>query len=129
MPQEPLDAPGIVGSLRVLGDSLLAGLKSRLELLSLELQDEKYRLIQIFIWISAIVFSAVMAIMFLSLTAVYLFWETARIAVLGTLTALYVGAFVGLGLGFRAYLKRQPKPFAATLEELEEDRACIRKEN
>ena len=122
------EAPGLLHSLRTLGDGLVTGLHSRLELLALELHEEKYRLIQIFFWISGAVFSAVMAITFVSLTLVYVFWESARLAVLGGLAFFYVGAFVTIVVVFRRFLARQPRPFAATLEELQEDSACIRKE-
>ncbi len=118
---------GLLGSARKLGDGLLALVQDRLSLLSVELQEEKFRLIQIFIWISAAVFTALMAIMFASLTLVYLFWESARLAVLGGLTLLYAGALIALIVAFRRWIARQPKPFAATLQEITEDRACIRK--
>jgi uncharacterized membrane protein YqjE len=117
--------PGFLGSFRVLGDSLLATVHDRLELFSVELHEEKLRLVQIFIWISAAVFTGMMAITFASLTLVYLFWESARLAALGGLTLLYGAALAVIIAGFRRYLARQPKPFAATLQELEEDRACI----
>lgn len=129
MESGPLESSGFLSSLRSLGEGLVSGVQRRLELFSLEVQEEKYRLIQIFLWISGAIFSAVMAITFLSLTLVYLFWESARIAVLVGLTVFYAGTFVTVVVGFRRYLARQPHPFAATLEELKEDRECIRKEN
>lgn len=120
---------GIMGSFRALGDSLVTGLQDRLGLFSLELQEEKFRLIQIFFWISAALFTGMMTIMFASLTLVYLFWDSARLAVLGGLTALYATALVVIIITFRRFLAAQPRPFAATLEELAEDSACIRTSN
>lgn len=116
---------GILNSLRSLSDNLLATLQDRLALLSVELQEEKFRLVQIFIWISAAIFTAMMAIAFASLTLVYAFWESARLAVLGGLTLLYVSALIVIVVAFRRFLARQPKPFAATLSEIKGDRACI----
>lgn len=124
----PADS-GYLGSLRSLGDGLLGSVQDRLELFSVELQEEKFRLIQVFTWISAAVFSALMVVTFASLTLVFAFWETARLAVLGGLTALYGGAFLLIVIAFRRYLKRQPKPFAATLQEVHQDRLCIRNES
>ena len=120
---------GLFGALRSLGDGLLASVQDRLELISIELQEEKLRLIQTFIWISAAVFSGLLAIVFASLTLVYLFWDSARLAVLGGLTLFYAATLVAVVCAFRRYLARQPKPFAATLEEIGEDRACIRNPN
>ena len=119
---------GFVGSLRSLGDGLLAVVQDRLKLVSIEVQEEKFRLIRTFVWISAAVFAGMLTITFASLTLVYLFWETARVAVLGGLTVLYAGALAVIILAFRRYLARQPSPFAATLQEIGEDRACIRTE-
>ncbi|MBC7369714.1 MAG: phage holin family protein [Undibacterium sp.] len=120
---------GFAGSLRALADGLLASAHDRLELFGVELQEEKFRLIQIIVWISAAIFAGGMAITFASITLVYLFWESARLAVLFTLTLVYLGALVGVIIAFRRYLARQPRPFAASLQEIKNDRSCIRTTN
>ena len=127
-PATPASA-GFLHSLRALGDGLLATVQDRLELLSVELQEEKFRLIQTFVWISAAVFTGMMAITFASLTLVYLFWANARLAVLGGLAVFYAAALVAIIIAFRRFIARQPSPFAATRQEIGEDRACIRNEN
>lgn len=116
---------GYLDSLRSLGDGLLSSVQDRLQLFSVELQEEKYRLILAFAWISAAVFTGTMAIAFASLTLVYIFWESARLAVLGGLTAIYAGTLVVIIVSFRRYIARQPSPFLATRQEIEKDRACI----
>jgi len=120
------DSAGIIGSLRSLGENLLASVQDRLELFSIDLQEEKFRLIQTFIWISVAIFTGMMAVMFASLTLVYLFWESARLAVLGGLTTFYAVTLVIIIVAFRRFVARQPRPFSATLQEINEDRACIR---
>lgn len=122
-------SPGFLQSIHTLADSLLATLEDRIELVSVELQEEKHRLIQTFIWISAAVFTAVMAIAFASITLVYLLWDSARLYALGGLTLLYTAALVAIIVGFRRHIARQPKPFAATLSEIRADRSCIRTQN
>jgi uncharacterized membrane protein YqjE len=117
---------GFLGSLRALGDSLLATVEDRLELFSVELQEEKFRLIQTFVWISAAVFSAMMTVTFASLTLVYLCWESARLAVLGGLALFFAGTLVAIIIAFRRFIARQPGPFAASQQEIGADRACIR---
>ena len=120
------ETSGLLHSLRSLGDSLLGLVQERIELLSVEVQEEKFRLIQIGIWISAAVFTAMMTLTFASLVLVYLFWDSARLAVLGGLAGFYAVALVTVIVLFRRLLARQSRPFAATLDELREDRACIR---
>jgi uncharacterized membrane protein YqjE len=117
---------GYLSSLRSLGDGFLSSVQDRLALFTVELQEEKFRLVQTFIWISAAVFTGMMAVTFASLTLVYLFWDSARLVVLGGLALLYASALVAIIIAFRRYLARQPSPFAATLHEIGEDRACIR---
>ncbi|MEO6569213.1 MAG: phage holin family protein, partial [Opitutaceae bacterium] len=90
-----------------------------------ELQEEKQRLIQLFVWISVAIFTGMMALAFASFTVVYLFWESARLIVLGGLTLLYTGVATGAVLALRKQIARQSKPFAASLQELRNDRACI----
>jgi uncharacterized membrane protein YqjE len=120
---------GLLGNLRGLADGLLESAHDRLELLTVELHEEKYRLIQIFIWISAIVFFAMLATVFASMVLVVVFWETSRVAVVCSLAGAYVIATVAAVIGFRRTLKRQPRPFEGSLRELREDRECIRTEN
>jgi len=122
-------SPGLLDSLRHLGSDLLGTAHDRIELFTIELHEEKYRLVQLLIWIGAIGFAAVMAMTFITMTVVYLFWESARLAVLGGFALFYAAALTGLALAFRRYLARQPRPFDATLQELREDRECMRSEN
>jgi uncharacterized membrane protein YqjE len=123
------DSPGLVDSIRNLGEGLLASVQDRIALFSLELDEEKFRLIQVFFWISAIAFAGAMALTFASLALVYLFWESARLAVLGGLALVYATAFVSIVVAFRRFLRRQPMMLAGTLQEIREDRECIRTRN
>ena len=125
MQAEPPAPPGFLGSLRTLGESLLAGIQDRIRLVGFDLREEKLRLIQIILWITAVVFTGMLAVAFVSIALVYLFWESARIAVLGGLALAYTGAFVATCVAFRRYLARQPQSFASILRELDRDRACF----
>lgn len=116
---------GILDALKDLGGGLLDSVHDRIELVSAELHEEKVRLIQIFLWITATVFTAMLATTFVSITIVYLFWEKARLAALCSLSGFYLLALAVIVISFRRYIARQPRPFAATLQELKEDRACI----
>lgn len=116
---------GFLGSLQSLGDSLLGTAHDRLQLFSLELQEEKYRLIQILLYTAGAVLAGIMALTFASLTLAFVFWPTARLAVLGGLTVFYLVALLVLVVSFRRFLKTMPRPFDATIAELKEDRACI----
>lgn len=119
---------GFTASLADLGDNLIGTLQERIELVSVELQEEKYRLLQLIIWISAAVFAGVMTLSFATLTIVYLFWESARLGVLAGFTMFYGAALAGVVVLLRRSLA-QPRPFDSTIKTLQEDRECIRKPN
>jgi uncharacterized membrane protein YqjE len=122
-------SPGFFKSLTGLGDNLLGALQDRIELVSIELKEEKHRLMRLLIWMSAAVFAAVMALSFATLTVVYLLWDTARLAALGGFAVFYTAILVWIGFTLRRMLSDEPKPFDATIESLTEDRECIRSQN
>lgn len=117
---------GLLASARGLGDGLLESVRQRLELFALELREEKLRATQLLIWLSVAVFAAGLAVTFASLALVFLFWETARLAVLGGLALFYTAGCLIAVRKFRRWRAQHPKPFEATLAELQNDRACIR---
>lgn len=125
----PTGAAGLLGSLRGIAEGMIGSVHDRVELFSVELQEEKHRLVQTFLWMSAVVVLAVLAMIFGSLAVVVLFWDTAREGVVVALALGYLGAWAAAWLGFRRFLLRQPKPFAASLRELREDRQCVQAES
>jgi uncharacterized membrane protein YqjE len=116
---------GLLGSLRGFADGLLGSVQDRVELLSIELHEEKHRLVQIIVWISGIVLTGMLAIIFASLALIFWFWDSARVAVAFSLAGAYAAGFAAVVLFFRRYLARQPRPFAGTISELKSDRTCI----
>ena len=120
---------GLLGSLRGLADGLIGSVHDRIELIAVELQEEKHRLVQILIWIGAMLVIGLLAIVFASFALVLWLWDTARMAAVGGLALAYAVGLVVLILAFKRFLARQPRPFAATLGELKQDRSCIRPES
>jgi len=120
---------GFLSSLRALGDNLLGALQSRLTLFSIELHEERLRLAQFVIWLTAALFTGVMALAFGSLALAFWLWQSSPLLAVTVLAGVYLVAFVVVALAFRRYLARQPRPFDATIQELEKDRQCIRENN
>jgi uncharacterized membrane protein YqjE len=129
MPDSSSSPPGIIQSVRELADGLVGSFQDRLALLAVEFQEEKFRLIQNFLWLGAVFFSGLLAVGFLSLTIVYCCQGTARLVAMLVLTVVYVGSLVAIILGARRHFARESHPFAATLHEMTRDRSCIRPEN
>ena len=126
---EPAAAPppaGFLQALQNLGDCALSTLQDRLRLLGVELQEEKLRVVQILFWVSAAILAGIMLLIFATLAVASLFWETARTEALTAIAGFYLLALAMVVFGFHRFLKSQPRPFDATLHELQRDRECIR---
>jgi len=105
-------------------DTLLATAENRIELFAVELQEEKCRMVEVLLCVGAVAALALMALTMITLTVVFLFWETERLAALGVLSLLYL---LGTTLAWRALggRLRTHSPLAGTLSELRKDRACL----
>lgn len=115
----------VLDSLKRLARSAVELVQTRLELLSLDVEEAKLRLL------STLLLGAV-AFLFLSLGVVMgalwlvaAYWETHRMLVLGLLTGGFLGAGL-LGLAALAWRARAgPRLFSASLAELEKDREAL----
>lgn len=120
---------GIIDSVRRVGETALALLHARLQLLSVELQEEKYRAVQAMLWLCSGV-----VLIFLGLAIgvgtlallTYGQWGIAGLVGL-TLLLLAVGIIVLAVMWNR--LKSGGMPFNGTLEELRKDSEWFRRKH
>ena len=91
---EPNQPAGVFASLRRLCDLTLATAQTRIELVSVEFQEERERLIRVFILAAAVVFLGNMAVIMVTLTIAYLVGPSARGPLLITITVLYLAAAI-----------------------------------
>jgi uncharacterized membrane protein YqjE len=113
--------PAVVQSLRNLAGSLVALLRTRLELLATELEEERIRLARIAFWSCvALVFLLLGAVMS-TLFVVVLFWDSHRELAVGLLALGYVGAGVIAVLLARSRMRTRSRLFSASLAELAKD--------
>ncbi|HWA28491.1 MAG TPA: phage holin family protein [Lacunisphaera sp.] len=118
---------GLAGSARRLGSSLVGLLQTRLELLAVELQEEKIRILDLLAWLTTIIALAVAAILLgIGMLALYL-WQQAGFLGLAGLALLTGGAALALFLALRRRLARGPAPFSATAAEFRRDVEWIRR--
>lgn len=106
--------------------SIVSLMHTRLELIGIELAEERGRLIAVlFLGLAAAVF-ALMALISLTALIAVAFWETYRWQVLAGITIVYgIGALI-CALKVRAGLHAAPIFFQATLNEFEKDRDMFR---
>jgi uncharacterized membrane protein YqjE len=116
---------GLKGAAADLAAALLGLGHTRLELAAVEFEEARARTTQnlALVMVAALCFA--FALLAASFLVVVLFWETHRIAALCGVTVVY--ALVGLLAVWRLAERRKAHapPFAATLAELERDRAWL----
>jgi uncharacterized membrane protein YqjE len=118
--------PGLVDSLSRLGRTALGVLRTRLEILGTELEEERIRFAQLALAVAAIVFCLKMAVLLFVAFLVVLLWETHRLASLGAFAAIFLIAGVGGIMALKRHLERRPKMFASSLGELVKDQERLK---
>jgi uncharacterized membrane protein YqjE len=114
------------GPLRRILSSAFAIFETRLELIGIELQEEKERLIGVLFLGLAAMMLAMMALISLTVLIAIFFWDTYRWQALGGITVLYVVIAIACGLRARSNLRDAPNLFDETLSEFRKDRDTFR---
>lgn len=115
----------LLASLRGFAATAAGLVRTRLELLSVEAQEEVGRISGLLLWSMAAVLLAVMGVVFLAIFVTVLFWDSHRMLVLGIFTALFLGGAI-LAIARALQLMRQGSQlFAASLAELRRDAAAL----
>ena len=124
--QESTPPPRFFDSLRSLLGNVAAMARTRLELASVELAEEKARLMsQAFLGLLGLAFLG-LGVLALTALIVILCWDTYRWQVLAGLVALYFGIAAYCLLRVRRELREAPAMFEATLAELDKDREALK---
>ena len=99
--------------------------RTRVELAAVEFEEARARATDNLVLILVAAAAFAFALLAASMLVVVLFWDTYRIAALCGMTIVYllIGIFALWRLA--AHKKSDPPPFAATLAELERDRAFL----
>jgi uncharacterized membrane protein YqjE len=118
--------PSSPGPLRRILTSAFAIFETRLELIGIELQEEKERLIGVLFLGLAAMMLALMALISLTVLIALFFWDTYRWQALGGITLLYALIALGCGLRARSSLRDAPNMFDDTLTEFRKDRDTFR---
>lgn len=113
---------GLFESLSRFGATLVAAVHTRLELLSVDLEEEREHLLSIMLLAFTSLFLLGVGIVLAVILVVTTFWDTQhRLLVLASLTVLFL--IMGLAAGMFALYKTRTKPrlFTASLSELSKD--------
>jgi uncharacterized membrane protein YqjE len=128
-PEEPWSGsdrpPGLLGSIRHFGATIVALLVTRIELVSTEVEEELQRGVIILLWMMLALLFGGLAILMLAVTLLIIFWEDHRVVIAVLITVAFI-----ITAGVMAYLAQariagKPRFMAATIEELKRDRAHL----
>ncbi|MEO6566364.1 MAG: phage holin family protein [Casimicrobiaceae bacterium] len=125
-PGEPVAGrPPLRESVASLLAAMAGSVRTRIELASVEFAEERSRLGQQLALLIAGLGCLLFAVLFVALGVVAWFWDTHRFAAIIGVIVVFAGAAAAL-FWWRSDLSRSaPSPFAASLAELEKDRAAL----
>jgi uncharacterized membrane protein YqjE len=120
MIRNPQEAPSVSRLVRKTLATGLGALRNRGELFAVELQEEKSRLINLLMLGIGTLFLAMMTLLLITGTVIFLIPEEYRLYAVGGFAALYLAGTVWAVLALKALLKCIP--FGDTLAEFKKDR-------
>ena len=116
---------GLFASTRNLVGTGVTLLHNRLELLGVELAEEKLRVVSLLAYGGAAFLCIAAGLIFLSIFLTVLFWDTHRLLALGVFSALFLGAGIASSLLAMSLTRSGSKLFSASLAELRKDREAL----
>jgi uncharacterized membrane protein YqjE len=117
---------GLTAALRTLGGTLVEILETRGGLFAVELREELGRRKRM-LALGAVAFAFLhTALLLATLLVVAFFWDEHRIAAIAAMAALYAGCGAVALQRLVSEARAGPEPFAATLDELQQDFASLR---
>lgn len=117
---------GLLASLQRLLSTSTEVLRTRLEILSNELEEEGVRIQHLLLLEQLALFFIGLGLLLATLFVILAFWDSHRLLVLAAFAAFYLVVGVGAALLLRRKLRNRPRLFAATLTELGKDRERLR---
>ena len=125
---EPAGGPigRLIRSTRNLVATLLTIVRTRLELITVELQIEAQRVAILAVLAVVALFAAGIGLIFAAVTVILIFWDTHRVLAAFMVTGAFVGVSLVSGLVLFNKIRTKPRLLAATLAELAADARRLR---
>jgi uncharacterized membrane protein YqjE len=106
---------------------MLALLRTRIELATVEFEEERERIKEMLVLVLSGVLLALFALLFASVFVIAYFWDANRLAAIAGVALFYVVLAALAFARLRQRARDRPPPFAASLSELEQDAAALRR--
>jgi uncharacterized membrane protein YqjE len=116
---------GILDSVRSFLATWVAVIKTRVEIVSVEIEEQREWIEQLILLALGTLFCLSLGLILLTLLIVVLFWDSHPLWVLGGFALLYLAVGAVLFATLRQKVKAKPRIFAATAAELGKDYAAL----
>jgi len=117
----------VSGPLRRLGTSLLTLSRIRLELLAIEVQEEKDRIAGLLLWAVLAALLAGFGLLMMVVLVTVALWDSYRLLALGGSTVVLIAAAVFAVLKVKGLVAQPASLFQSSLSELREDADALRR--
>jgi uncharacterized membrane protein YqjE len=117
---------GLFESLKNLSVSLVGIVQTRLELLSVDIAEERVHQTTLIVLALLALFCFGVGVVLLSILIVVAFWESHRLAALGGLAGIFLATGAGVVWFALHKIRAKPKLFQASLAELIKDRQHLK---
>ena len=128
MSDSPPSGGGLFDSVKQLCSTVLSAATNRVELFTVELQEEKCRVIELVMLAAATAVCGLMSVIMLTATILYLLPAHRRWIALVVLCVIYLGGTLAAAIALKKRLHGS-KPFSGTLQELKRDGECFKVRN
>jgi len=126
MPAEPNNPGGWLDSVARIVRSLTALAQNRFELFTVELQEEKLRLLKMLVWLVLAATLGVAGVLVAITTLAFWLWASVGYVGLIGLSVATLTVAGGILWTVRRRLQTGPPPFAQTVDEFRKDTECLR---
>ncbi|MBU2642255.1 MAG: phage holin family protein [Thiobacillus sp.] len=120
------ESGGLFESLKNLSVSLVGIVQTRLELLSVDIAEERVHQTALIVLALLALFCFGVGVVLLSILIVVAFWESHRLAALGGLAGIFLATGAGVVWFALHKIRTKPKLFQASLAELAKDRQHLK---
>ena len=127
--EKPPRTGGVSDSISRLVGTALALLRTRLELATVEFEEELERATELLVLVLSAVLLALFALVFASIFVIAYFWDAYRLSAIAGVTLFYVVLAIATVMRLKQRGRDKPPAFAATLAELGQDVASLRRES
>ena len=116
---------GPFASLRRMATTLVELARTRVELVSVEFEEQLEYATKLLLWGAAAIYFGSLALLLLALTIVIAFWDSHRLLAALLVTGAFAAGAVVAAVAVRRRLRRRPRFLSATGAELRRDAAAL----